>query len=273
MLHLNRHFRGPRPVGHGVPGTLAQVPTSQSRYPQARLRQSAIIESGRLTQAPVPSIPHIPPLSVPPSKRGADLLDALEDVVLRDGFARLSVSTIAARLSCSKRTLYELAPSKRELVLTVLDRFFQRIRIDAEHACADAIDAEQRIYAYLQAGVRAAERLSQTTVGDIHGWPPARQLWRDHVRLRVDGLTRIIDSGIREGMFRDVSPAFVAEVVFASINRLREPDFYDATDLTIAQAFDELYGMLVAGLTQGMRSAIAARPAPRPSSRRQRARD
>ena len=58
-----------------------------------------------------------------PSKRGSELLDALEDMVLREGFASLGVSAIANRLSCSKRTLYDLAPSKRELVLLVLDRF------------------------------------------------------------------------------------------------------------------------------------------------------
>ena len=211
----------------------------------------------------------------PPSRRGAELLDALEHMVLGEGFARLSVSEIAARLSCSKRTLYELATSKRELVLCVLDHFFRRIRFDAARASDDTADTEQRIYAYLRVGVRAAERLSQATITDIHGWPPARELWREHVRLRVDGLSRIIEGGIREGVFRDIPPAFVAEMVFASINRLREPDFYDSTDLTISEAFDELYGMLVAALTQGMgtASAAATRPRARQASRLQRARD
>lgn len=192
-------------------------------------------------------------------------------MVLREGFASLGVSEIANRLSCSKRTLYDLAPSKRELVLIVLDRFFGRIRRDAALAIETAGDPQQRIYAYLQAGVRAAENLNPAAVADIHRWPPARALWQEHVRLRVEGLSRLIDSGTRAGVFRKIPPAFVAEVVFASINRLREPDFYDSTDLTISEAFDELYGMLLAALTPASDTAreIAPRRAPRDDSRLQ----
>ena len=210
-----------------------------------------------------------------PSKRGSELLDALEGMVLREGFASLGVSEIANRLSCSKRTLYDLAPSKRELVLLVLDRFFARIRCDAASACDNASDAQQRIHAYLQAGVRAAEHLSPTSITDIHRWPPARAIWQEHVRLRVEGLSRLIDSGTRAGVFRKIRPAFVAEVVFASINRLREPSFYASTDLTISEAFDELYSMLLAALTPTADSAREAstRPAPRAASGLQLARD
>ena len=211
-----------------------------------------------------------------PSKRGSELLDALEDMVLREGFANLGVPEIANRLSCSKRTLYDLAPSKRELVLLVLKRFFARIRCDAATACENAGDAQQRIYAYLQAGVRAAQNLSPTSVADIHRWPPARAIRQEHVRLRVEGLSLIIDNGTRSGVFRKVRPAFVAEVVFASINRLREPGFYDSTDLTISEAFDELYSMLLAALTPnngGSARDASTRPAPRGESGLQRARD
>lgn len=99
-----------------------------------------------------------------PSKLGIELLDALKDMGLREGFANLGVFEIATRLSCSKRTLHCLAPSKRELVLLVLKRFFARIRCDAATACENAGDAQQRIYAYLQAGVRAAGNLSPTSL-------------------------------------------------------------------------------------------------------------
>lgn len=77
-----------------------------------------------------------------------------------------------------------------------------------------------------------------------------RKIWQDHVRLRVDGLRRIIDDGIADGSFRRISSAFVAEIVFASISRLTEPDFNRATDLTISEAFNELYDMLLSALTR-----------------------
>lgn len=184
----------------------------------------------------------------PLTKRGEELLDTLEAIVLAEGFEHLNVSDMAARLACSKRTLYELAPSRQLLLLRVIGRFFARIRDDAASIGARDVAARQQVYDYLQIGVRAAERLSPAAVRDMQSWVSARALWQEHVALRVDGLRRIIEAGIRSGEFKDIHPAFVAEIVFASINRLREPDFCTATDLTISQAFDELYRLLLLAL-------------------------
>ena len=186
--------------------------------------------------------------SAPINKRGADTLEAFEALILAEGFSRLNVSEIAARLRCSKRTLYELAPSKKMLVLKALDNFFSRIRQEGDQVTDDTLDPEHQVFEYLQVGARAAERLSQAVVADIHEWEPARTLWREHISLRVDGMCRIIDNGVKAGVFREVLPAFVAEIVFASINRLREPDFSDSTGLTISEAFHELYEMLLHSL-------------------------
>ena len=133
-------------------------------------------------------------------------------------------------------------------MLKALDNFFSRIRQEADHLTDNTLDPERQVYEYLQVGVRAAERMSQAVVADIHEWEPARTLWREHISLRVDGLCRIIDNGVRTGDFREVLPEFVAEIVFASINRLREPDFSASTGLTISEAFHELYEMLLHSL-------------------------
>lgn len=200
--------------------------------------------------------------SAPINKRSAETLEALEALILAEGFSRLSVSEIAARLRCSKRTLYEFAPSKKMLVLMALDNFFSRIRQEADHMTDNTLDPERLVYEYLQVGEHASERLSQAVVADIDEWEPARTLWRKHIRLRVDGMCRIIDNGVKAGFFREVPSAFIAEVVFASINRLREPDFNDSTGLTISEAFHELYEMLLHSL---MRSeAVSELPAIQP---------
>lgn len=203
--------------------------------------------------------------SAPISKRGAKTLEALEALILAEGFSRLNVSEIAARLRCSKRTLYELAPSKKMLVLRALDNFFSRIRQEADHVTDNTLGPERLVYEYLQVGEHAAERLSQAVVVDIDEWEPARTLWREHIRLRVDGMCRIIDNGVKAGVFREVPSVFVAEIVFASINRLREPDFNDSTGLTISEAFHELYEMLLHSLRPA--AGVSELPAKQPRQR------
>ena len=201
--------------------------------------------------------------SAPGNKRRTETLEAFEALILAEGFSRLNVSEIAARLRCSKRTLYELAPSKKTLVLKALDNFFSRIRQESDHLTDNTLDPERQVYEYLQVGVRAAERMSQAVVADIHEWEPARTLWREHISLRIDGLCRIIDNGVKSGDFREVLPEFVAEIVFASINRLREPDFSASTGLTISEAFNDLYEMLLHSLMHHSTPAL-------PASRRRR---
>lgn len=189
------------------------------------------------------------------TKRAAELRATLQDIILADGFSRLSVSEMAQRLGCSKRTIYELAPTKNELVLDAIASFFATLRDDADRASAQCSEPADKIFEYLQVGVRAAQRLGPVIIADIDKWEPARRLWQEHTRLRVEGLRYLIEAGIAAGVFRELSPALVAEMVFAGISRLREPDFYRANDLSLSEAFDEFYRMLLFALDSSSRLA------------------
>jgi len=107
------------------------------------------------------------------TERNIGILDALETLILAEGFSQLSVSEMAARLKCSKRTIYRLAQSKTTLVLNIVERFFERVRRDGEKLIEKESEPERQIYEYLQVGARAAERLSQAVVADIYEWEPA----------------------------------------------------------------------------------------------------
>ena len=57
--------------------------------------------------------PGAPPLT----DRQADLRARLVDLVVAEGFRHLTVDQVAARLNCSKRSLYALAASKEQLAV------------------------------------------------------------------------------------------------------------------------------------------------------------
>ena len=68
------------------------------------------------------------------SPRQLEILDVLEEWILRGGFADVTMAEIAKRAGCSMRTLYGIAPSKDALVLTLLDRRLHRIGREAIRA-------------------------------------------------------------------------------------------------------------------------------------------
>ena len=113
--------------------------------------------------------------------RQREVLGELEELVVRGGFADLTMAQIAARVNCSLRTLYEISPSKDELVLTVVDRRLHRIG----RAAIASLDASLTPLAALRAYLQAANEAVQPTTAAF-----ARDLPASPARSRCSTRTR-----------------------------------------------------------------------------------
>jgi AcrR family transcriptional regulator len=183
----------------------------------------------------------------PPVLREEELLDALETIFLRDGFRDVTVDQLARELRCSKRTVYELAPSKEELFLRVFDRYLSRLREEGRKGAATAapIDA---FTPYLRPAIDAARKLSATLMRDMAAYAPANEMWERHRRERMTGLRKLVEHCVDEKIFRNANPYLVAEVFDASLRRICEPKFLSTSKLSYREALSELYGLLLHGL-------------------------
>ncbi len=85
------------------------------------------------------------------TRRRTELFDALVALLLAEGFAHLTLDDIAARLRCSKSTLYTLAASKEQLVQVATVHFFRSATEFVEARVAATTGARDRIAAYLSA--------------------------------------------------------------------------------------------------------------------------
>ncbi|HSD09750.1 MAG TPA: TetR/AcrR family transcriptional regulator [Candidatus Binatia bacterium] len=189
-----------------------------------------------------------PPRLSSVASRATRILDAIEEIFLTEGFRRVTVGELAARLHCSRRTLYELAGSKEDLFLMVLDRFLERIRRQGEVAAAAARDPAARIEAYLAPGIREVGRTRNTLFSDIAAFLPAKRMLDDHQRRRMKGVREIVVEGARRGIFRGLDPYLVAEVFTHAYRRVSQPDFLAAANLSLTEAYAELSRLLRHGL-------------------------
>src|ERR1700712_3880446 len=141
------------------------------------------------------------------TRRRAELLDQLEELFLREGFAGFTLEDLAVRLHCSKSTLYALAGSKEQLSLRVVKHFFRKATDSVEAQTSRQSDPGLRVVAYLSAVARALAPAGPAFHRDLDAFPPGRETYERNTALAADRVRRLIDEGVAQGRFREVHPA------------------------------------------------------------------
>jgi AcrR family transcriptional regulator len=182
------------------------------------------------------------------SPRQREVLDAVEAVFLRDGLRAVRIGRLAEEVHCSRATLYELAPSKEELFLLVVDRLIRRVRQGNLDAIERETDPVRRLRAGLAASATGFAPLGPTFMEAVRGYPPARLLFEHHLADARTALERLIEDAIAGGSFHRVDARVVAEGLMAVIDRFSDPEFVRASGVDSSDALSEFFDVLIDGL-------------------------
>ncbi len=176
------------------------------------------------------------------------MLDELEDLFLSAGFASSTMRDLAARLRCSLRTLYEIAPSKRELVLLVLDRFFHRVGRTALAAIDPEAPVADRIRSYFGSGVEL-QRWTVALTEDSTGEPEILRLADRHFTYVNAVLEQLIAEGASRGEMKPVDPKVAAAALGAAGVYLTRPDVTAHIGRLSQEVVDEALDIFLLGLS------------------------
>ena len=144
--------------------------------------------------------------------RQREVLDQLSDL-FDSGFAEITMSEIASRVNCSLRTLYEIADSKDELVLIVIDRNLRKVGRSAIEIIDPWMTPLEAIRLYLEAATVAVESTTEEFAKDLEIVPSAQKLSKDHSDYLVAITRSLLDLAVERGDIADVDTAAVARVV------------------------------------------------------------
>jgi AcrR family transcriptional regulator len=181
-------------------------------------------------------------------RRSEELLDALEAIFLREGFRRVTVGELAARLRCSRRSLYELAPGKDRLFVSILDRLLQRIERAGRTAAAGAASFEDRIAAFLEPGIVELREASAAFFADIAGLPAARRRLEAHQTHRTAQLEHLLDQGVSARAFRRIHPRVAVQAMLAAYRAVTDATFLARADVSLVVAIRETEDLFLKGL-------------------------
>ncbi len=129
--------------------------------------------------------------------RQRQVIDTLEELVAKGGLAELTMAEIAREVNCSLRTLYEIAPSKDELVLTVVDRGLHRIGRAAIEALDPTMPPLDALLVYLEAVSEAVQPTAASCSRDFAAVPGAKRLFDAHEDYVVAVAQSLLDLAAR----------------------------------------------------------------------------
>jgi len=180
--------------------------------------------------------------------RQLELLDELEEKLLGEGLADLTMAEIAALVSCSLRTLYGIAPSKDELLLTVVDRRLRcigRAAIEALHASMRPLDA---LRTYLQAANAAVQPEALALSADLAKVAGAGRLFDAHETYLTAVTQSLLDQAVADAEIAPVDTAAVAHVLAGLGREFAQPEIAEIAQAPPKETADAIAEIILQGL-------------------------
>lgn len=177
-------------------------------------------------------------------RRRAELVERLIEVFLDRGFAALSVAELAAVLRCSKSTLYAVAASREQIIVTVVRAFFRRATERVEAVVDASAAPRERVGAYLRAISAELAPASPAFFADLDAFAPAREIYKRNTLIaarRVQELVREAAPG--------ADAAFVGAVAGQVMESIHRGEIKAQTGLDDSAAYAALASLIVARTT------------------------
>ena len=196
----------------------------------------------------MPLIPQRAETPAPRSERHEDLLAQLEEVFAREGFRELTMADLSSRLHCSRRTLYQLAGSKDDLVALVVERFLDRNFSRGMEATHNQETSRARLETFTIAVTEDAQRVSVSFADDLFRTPRTASLLTAYDQRCAHLVEQVVHEGQSRGEFRGVNPKLAAEGIMAAVSRIQDTELLTSLGLNYAQATHEILDLLLHGI-------------------------
>ena len=193
------------------------------------------------------------------------ILEAARQVFCEKGYEQTAVAEIAARMDVVEGTVFKYFATKRELLLKVLEHWYDEISGDLARDLTDVSDLRERLRIVIHDHLRVVRDyplLCRLMFREIRGEEDyhsstLHQKNRRYTRF----LTEIVAEGSADGTFRaGTSPTLTRDLVFGAIEHLTWTYICGRGRLDIKRIADTLTAMVCDGIATP--ASAAAKPVP-----------
>lgn len=178
------------------------------------------------------------------------ILDLTEERLFRIGYRHMSVDEIAQAAGISKRTLYQLFPSKREIAAQALARFIEQMEKAVQECIQENEDPVDRLRAIIAFISQQVSKPEKAFFEDLPRSLPA--IWSKFEEMRrsvILDLENTISEGIKQGSIReDLNPQVVVRALLGAVNAVGTPEILVQSPFSALEAFQSIWTVFLQGM-------------------------
>jgi len=192
---------------------------------------------------------------LPRNERVADIMRAARAIFCEKGYEQASTAEIAARADVVEGTLYRYFPSKRDLLIKVVEDFYEHIFADYERQLQGVRGTWNRlrylIWKHLSV-IHGDPQMCRLIVHELRPWPQYRQSSVFDLNRRYTQRTlAVIKEGVARGELRaDVPPRIVRDMIFGCAEHHTWAYLRGEGQFSPEEAADAITNLIYQGLAQ-----------------------
>lgn len=143
---------------------------------------------------------------------------------LKEGYLAVRMDDVAANLSISKRTLYEMFQNKEQLLLECMESYSQYM----SKRLAEEIEKEGDILSvllrYLEIVVAESHNTNRIFFDSMDKYPKFKEIFQNHMKKVRLQIRQYLDLGVSQGVFREDVNMDIVLQAFIAMGRLANND-------------------------------------------------
>lgn len=171
-----------------------------------------------------------------------DLIISISEILLKKGLKATTMDSIAAALSMSKRTLYEIFDSKKDMIMKVMEYWQLQHSRTVENIFLSSETVMEALFLVFKLHQKIMNDVNVKFFRDMDTFfPDVRKQFERHDRLWVKKVMVVINKGIEQGVFRkDVNYPVTLRLMRIQMESIKRMEEFFPVEITIGDALDSI---------------------------------
>lgn len=171
-------------------------------------------------------------------------------LIAQYGLRKFTLDDLASQLSISKKTIYKYYSGKEEIISAFFNEVLTSDKINTLHEMNKAMEWQERFRAVVFSYHKYKLPLSVIEEALVL-YPREWMKVEEYRRFKVQLLTDLLNGAIREGLLRTtVRPEIIIFMIETTSSIIYDHQFLDDYDLTLKQAWEEVFQVLMKGICE-----------------------